>query len=251
MRPLAVVIPARHEAERLPLLLADLAAAPPGLIAELVVVDGGSTDATARAAGLAGARVLRTPPGRGGQLRAGVAATAAPWLLLLHADVRLPQGWAAAIAAAQAVPQGRRGCAWCFDLAVAGPGWSLRWLELAVACRTRLRRLPYGDQGLLLPRALLQRCGGIAPLPLMEDLDLVLRLRRQAAIRPLGLRLLVDGRRWRQLGVLGCAWRNAALRRAWRRGQDPQALARRYTAQGEYQKAQRRFWGSRSQPWAP
>jgi rSAM/selenodomain-associated transferase 2 len=251
MTSLTVVIPARNEAERLPLLLADLAAAPPGLIAELVVVDGGSGDATARAAGLAGARVLRTPPGRGGQLRAGVAATAAPWLLLLHADARLPHGWAESIAAAMAVSQGRGGGAWCFDLAVDSPGWPLRLLELAVTWRTRLRQLPYGDQGLLLPRELLQRSGGIAPLPLMEDLDLVLRLRRQAVIHRLGLPLLVNGRRWRRLGVLGCAWRNAALRRAWRRGQDPAELARRYNAQGEYQKAQRRFWGSSSQPWAP
>lgn len=251
MTALAVVIPARQEASRLPQLLADLAAAPPGLIRELVVVDGGSADATAAAAGLAGASVLQAAPGRGGQLQAGVEASTAPWLLLLHADARLPRGWAAAVAAAMAAPQGDGGCAWCFDLAVAAPGWPLRLLELAVAWRTRIRHLPYGDQGLLLPRALLERCGGIAPLPLMEDLHLVLRLRRQARIRSLGLPLLVDGRRWRRLGVLGTAWRNARLRRAWRRGGDPAELARRYAAQGEYQKAQRRFWGSSSQPWAP
>ena len=228
MSALAVVIPALNEAQRLPLLLADLALAPPALLAERLVVDGGSSDATALAAQLAGARLLRSAPGRGAQLRAGVAATTAPWLLLLHADARLPSGWAEAIARAIATPQGLGGCAWCFDLAVDGAGWSLRLLEQAVAWRTHWRRLPYGDQGLLLPRALLQRCGGIAPLPLMEDLELVLRLRRQASIRSLGLPLRVDGRRWRRLGVLGCAWRNAALRRAWRRGHDPVALARSY-----------------------
>jgi rSAM/selenodomain-associated transferase 2 len=256
MTALAVVIPTRQEASRLPLLLADLRAAPPGLISELVVVDGGSGDATATAAALAGAQVLHTAPSRGGQLRAGVAATTAPWLLLLHGDARLPQGWPCAVGAALAAPQGDGGCAWCFDLAVAGPGLPLRLLELAVFWRTRLRRLPYGDQGLLLPRALLERCGGIAPLPLMEDLELMLRLRRHARIHGLGLPLLVDGRRWRRLGVLGTAWRNAALRQAWRRGCDPAELAKRYAAagsapQGEYQKAQRRFWGSSSQPWAP
>lgn len=256
MTTVAVVIPAHQEAARLPLLLADLAAAPPGLIGELVVVDGGSGDASAAAAGLAGARVLHATASRGGQLRTGVAASTAPWLLLLHADARLPQGWAEAVAAAMRAPQDGGGSAWCFDLAVDGPGWPLRLLELAVAWRTRVRHQPYGDQGLLLSRALLERCGGIAPLPLMEDLDLVVRLRRQTRIRCLGLRLLVDGRRWRRLGVLGTAWRNAALRRAWRRGCDPAELARRYTAagnglQGEYQKAQRRFCGSSSQPWAP
>ena len=246
--PLAVVIPALEEAGRLPLLLADLAAAPAGLVAERVVVDGGSRDGSDRLARLAGARLIRSGPGRGRQLKCGVAASTAPWLLLLHADARLPPAWDQAVAAAMATATG----AWCFDLAVEGSGLSLRLLELAVACRTRLRRLPYGDQGLLLPRSLLTACGGVAPLPLMEDLDLVLRLRRQAPLRCLGLPLQVDGRRWHRHGVLACAWRNAQLRRAWRRGTAEETLARLYYGdpllQGEYQKAQRRFWGSSCHP---
>ena len=104
----------------------------------------------------------------------------------------------------------------------------MRLLERVVAWRSRWRQLPYGDQGLLLPRQLLHAVGGIAPIPLMEDLDLVLRLRQRAAIRCLGQPLTVDGRRWRRLGVLGTARRNAALRRAWRRGCSPDALAARY-----------------------
>jgi hypothetical protein len=111
---------------------------------------------------------------------------------------------------------------------VEGSGLPLRLLEMAVAWRSRWRQLPYGDQGLLLPRRLLDAAGGIAPLPLMEDLDLVLRLRRQATIHSLRLPLRVDGRRWHRLGVLGTARRNAALRRAWRRGCSPDALAARY-----------------------
>ena len=249
---LAVVIPALDEAECLPLLLADLAAAPAGLIAERLVVDGGSGDGTDRLARLAGARLLRSTPGRGQQLGRGIAASTSPWLLLLHADARLPPGWDRAVAAAIAACPPADPAFWCFDLAVAGSGLNLRLLELAVACRTRLRRLPYGDQGLLVSRRLLQACGGVAPLPLMEDLDLVLRLRRRAPLRRLGLPLRVDGRRWRRLGVLACAWRNARLRRAWRQGASAEALARLYygrsSPQGEYQKAQRRFWGSSSQP---
>lgn len=252
---LAVVIPALEEAARLSLVLADLAAAPPGLIAEQVVVDGGSRDGTDRLARLAGARLIRSAAGRGAQLQSGIAATSSPWLLLLHADARLQPGWAEAVIAAiasrsAAARPGDR--AWCFDLAVAGAGLNLRLLELAVACRTRLRQLPYGDQGLLLPRRLLQACGGVRPLPLMEDLDLVLRLRQRAQLRSLGVPLRVDGRRWQRQGVLACAWRNARLRRAWRRGCPADTLARLYYGdrldQGEYQKAQRRFWGSSSQP---
>ena len=230
MAPLAVVIPALREANRLPLLLADLAAAPAGLLAECLVVDGGSGDGTAALARLAGATTLNSPPGRGRQLQRGVAASTAPWLLLLHADARLPAGWGAAVQQAIERSAGahQRPSAWCFDLAVEGSGLPLRLLELAVAWRSRWRQLPYGDQGLLLPRRLLEAAGGIAPLPLMEDLDLVLRLRRQATIRCLPLSLRVDGLRWRQLGVVETARRNAALRRAWRRGCSAEDLAAQY-----------------------
>jgi rSAM/selenodomain-associated transferase 2 len=222
--PLAVVVPALNEAQRLPLLLADLAQAPAALLGDWVVVDGGSSDATARIASLAGARVVHSPAGRGRQLQRGVEATTAPWLLLLHADCRLPAGWAEPVVQAMAMPA----AAWAFDLAVEGHGLPLRLLELAVRLRSQLRQLPYGDQGLLLPRSLLQRAGGVPEIPLMEDLRLIQALQPLAAIRRLGLPLRVDGRRWRRRGVVKTALQNARLRRAWRLGQDPEQLAQLY-----------------------
>jgi rSAM/selenodomain-associated transferase 2 len=221
---LAVVVPSFNEAARLPLLLADLAACPADVMAELVVVDGGSRDGTPQLARLGGAQVMHAQASRGWQLQRGVAATTAPWLLLLHADARLQPGWSEALRRAMAAPE----AVWAFDLAVEGPGVALRLLEWAVRLRSQLRRLPYGDQGLLLPRALLERAGGIPPLPLMEDLLLIQRLQHLAPIRRLGCPLQVNGRRWQRHGVLGTAWRNARLRQAWRRGISPQHLAHRY-----------------------
>ena len=221
---LAVVIPALQEAQRLPLLLADLAA-DDDLVRELVVVDGGSSDATATIAMLGGARLLRCAPGRGGQLALGVAATTAPWLLLLHADARLPADWFLGLRAAiRADPE----AAWAFRLAIEARDPRLRLVEWAVQWRSRSRGLPYGDQGLLLSRQLLTAAGGVAPLPLLEDLELILRLRRLAPIRLLPMALRVDGRRWRRLGVWRTAMANAAIRRAWRRGIPEGELARRY-----------------------
>jgi rSAM/selenodomain-associated transferase 2 len=225
--PIAVVIAARNEAPRLPLLLADLAAAPQ-LLGEILVVDGASADATARVAALAGAAVRACPPGRGRQLALGVASTACPWLLLLHADARLALGWDRAVKAALDQADQPVEAAWYFDLAIAAAHPALRLVELAVALRSRWRQLPYGDQGLLVPRRLLARAGGVAPIPLMEDLELMLRLRRFSRLRPLGARLQVDGRRWQALGVWQTALANARLRRAWRRGIPPEALASRY-----------------------
>ena len=233
---ISIVIAARNEAPRLPLLLADLALGLE-LVAEIVVVDGSSADATTRVAALAGARVLASPPGRGAQLALGIASSRSSWLLLLHADARLPDRWQQAVAKAIDSSGQKDDAAWYFDLAIAAPNPALRIVEAGVALRSRWRQLPYGDQGLLLPRSLLQRAGGLLPLPLMEDLELVLRLRRHCQLRPLGAQLRVDGRRWQQLGVWQTALSNARLRRDWRLGGNPQELANRY-----YQVGDRASW---------
>ncbi|MFM2173617.1 MAG: hypothetical protein RLZZ54_1544 [Cyanobacteriota bacterium] len=221
---LAVVIPALNEGQRLPLLLADLAQVPPTLIRERVVVDGGSDDGTPLIARLAGAQVVQSPAGRGQQLRRGINATTAPWLLLLHADARLCHDWALVVQRALQQAPG----AWAFDLAIDAPGLSLRLLELAVRLRSRWRQLPYGDQGLLVPRSLLEQAGGMPELALMEDLLLIQRLRAITRIRSLQRPLQVDGRRWQRHGVIGTAWRNAQLRQAWRQGISADQLAQRY-----------------------
>lgn len=227
---LSVVIPVLNEAGRLPALLADLAAAAPDGLQEIWVVDGGSDDGSAGLARLGGARVLHCEPGRGAQILHGIRRSEGAWLLLLHADVRLPQGWWPLLQRAMASGQTT---AWAFPLAIEGAGLGLSLVALLTNLRCRLRQLPYGDQGLLLSRALHDRLGGLRPLPLMEDLDFVLRLRQQARIRLLATPLRVDGRRWRRLGVLATAWSNGRLRRAWRRGADAAELARIYRRGGE------------------
>ncbi len=226
--PLDVVIPALNEACGLPPLLADLAAAP-RLVRQVLVVDGGSRDATALVARLGGARVLSSPAGRGEQLRRGVAAGDAPWLLLLHSDVRLPHGWPALLARAIEKGEGR---AWTFHLAIEGDDPALRLVERAVSLRSRWRGLPYGDQGLLISRSLHDRVGGLQALPLMEDLEFALRLRRHRRPELLPAALRVSARRWRRLGVWETVLANARLRRDWRRGVSPAELARRYERSG-------------------
>jgi rSAM/selenodomain-associated transferase 2 len=210
---ISVVIAARNEAARLPLLLADLAMAPQ-LVTEVLVVDGASGDGTPRLAALAGARVLACSPGRGQQLALGVSSSSGAWLLLLHADARLGAGWQAALATAL----GRPPAAWYFNLAIDAPSPALRLVELGVALRSRWRQLPYGDQGLLLPRSLLALAGGVAPIPLMEDLELVQRLRQHTRLRSLGA----------TLGIWQTTLANARLRRAWRRGHRAEQLAAAY-----------------------
>ncbi len=221
--PLAVVIPVLNEASHLPLVLADLAAAS-GILAELLVVDGGSSDGTGAIARLAGARVAGASGGRGAQLALGAQQTTAPWLLFLHGDTRLPPDWAGAVTRALVSPP----AGWYFQLQIEGAGLGLKLLQAGVGLRSRWLQRPYGDQGLLVRRAVYLAAGGFQPLPLMEDLDLVERLASRRRLRCLGPALLVAGRRWRRLGLWGCLWQNWRLRRAWRRGVGAEALAQRY-----------------------
>jgi len=235
---LSVVIPCLNEAARLPLLLADLHRGE--LELEILLADGGSSDATPQVAGQSGARLIKIhPPGRGRQLRAAANQARGDWLLFLHADSRLPLRWSSAVRSLLKT-SAAAASAWYFDLRISPSTPARRLLERAVGLRSSWLQRPYGDQGLLLHRELYARCGGFAELPLMEDLDLVERLSHGADLRPIGLPLTTDGRRWNSDGVIKRSWRNAMLRRRWKQGESAERLAEAYyETQFAYQKPQR------------
>ena len=167
---ISIVIPTLNAAATLPATIDTVAWA-----ADIIVVDGGSSDGTAAIAVGLGATVVAAPRGRGPQLTAGAAAATHDWLLLLHADTRLSSGAEAAMRAHTRKDPTRAGY---FRFALDSADPRARRLERLVAWRCRVLSLPYGDQGLLIHRALLQEIGGIRPLPLMEDVDLVRRIGR-------------------------------------------------------------------------
>lgn len=223
---LSVIIPCLNEAARLPLLLADLLRSE--LSMEILLADGGSSDATTQIAGLVGAHLIEVhPAGRGRQLRAAAAEARGDWLMFLHADSRLSQRWSATITALLQ-RSSAAASAWYFDLLISPSTPARHLLKSAVGLRSRWLQRPYGDQGLLLHRTLYERCGGFAELPLMEDLELVERLCRIADLRRIGLPITTDGRRWQQDGVLRRSWRNAQLRRRWKQGESAEQLAKAY-----------------------
>lgn len=171
--PLSVVIPTLNEAARLPALLDQIVAQ--SLQAEVIVVDGGSTDGTAAAAERRGARLLSSPAGRGRQLAIGADAACGDVLLFLHADSRLPRGAFARIRATldanPAVVGGN------FRLLFDGGDDFSRWLN-GFYRWIRRHGFYYGDSAIFVRRAVYRALGGIRPIALMEDYDFVRRLEK-------------------------------------------------------------------------
>ncbi|MBI2390043.1 MAG: TIGR04283 family arsenosugar biosynthesis glycosyltransferase [Deltaproteobacteria bacterium] len=217
----SVVIPTLDE-ER---LVAETVARAQEIGDEVIVADGGSTDATAARAGAMGARVVAAPRGRGAQLAAGAAVTSGDVLLFLHADVRAPSSARAAMLDALA------------DDAVVGGNFGLRFVPTTFAARcftvaNDLRRralaIHYGDSGLFVRREVYLRVGGFRPAPLFEDWDLSRRLAR--AGRVVYLREVVveaSARRFAHAPLRTLAiW--TALQLGYSLGVAPEHLARLY-----------------------
>ncbi len=216
MMRISAVVPTLNAAATLGRCLQALAEAD-----EIIVSDGGSTDRTLAVAEAAGARVLTGPAGRGGQLARGAQAARHEALLFVHGDTVLASG---AFQSAR-VHLERSSRPACFSLSLDDPAWQARVLERAVSLRTRLFRLPYGDQGLILRREHYLRAGGFRLLPLMEDVDLVGRL---GPITLLPDAALTSAERWRRDGWFRRSARNLLCFALWRAGVSPQRVARLY-----------------------
>ena len=191
---------------------------------DVVVADAGSTDATRAIAEAEGARVVLARKGRGPQIVAGIAAAGKPWVLILHADTRLQSGWRSAAEAHIAADPGKAGY---FRFALDSADPRARRLERMVAWRCRFLGLPYGDQGLLIHRDLLGRVGGMRPLPLMEDVDLVRRLGRRRLV-PLDAVALTSADKWQADGWLRRSGRNLCCLALWFVGVSPRWIVRLY-----------------------
>ncbi|MEO1779047.1 MAG: TIGR04283 family arsenosugar biosynthesis glycosyltransferase [Pseudomonadota bacterium] len=219
--PISVVIPTLNAAASLSDTLAALVEGlDAGLVTELIVSDGGSTDGTQALADAWGANVIEGAPSRGGQLRRGCAAAGAPWLMVLHADTVLEPGWSDVVGA----HLGKTGAGY-FQLRFdRGGSFVAGWANR----RAGWFGLPYGDQGLVMPRTLYDQVGGYPDIPLMEDVAMARALRGH--LHPLDAVAVTSATRYRTQGWIRRGARNLWLLVQYLGGADPHRLAARYRA---------------------
>lgn len=221
---LSIIIPCLNEAECIADTLAALAPAR-SRGAEVIVVDGGSTDGTLDRAVPMADSVISAPRGRAAQMNTGAAQARGEILLFLHADSRPPEATDGLII--DGLKRARR--SWGrFDVTIDGKHPLLRAVGSLMNLRSRLTGIATGDQGIFVTRTLFTAAGGFPDIPLMEDVELSRRMKRFGPPLCLKHRIVTSGRRWETRGVVRTIVLMWRLRLAYWLGADPHRLAVRY-----------------------
>jgi rSAM/selenodomain-associated transferase 2 len=221
--PLSIVIPSLNASvalqRSLPALTEGLSA---GLVRELIISDGGSKDATKQIAEEAGAILLSSTPGRGGQLRRGADAATGDWMLFLHSDTVLSDGWPGAVRAHLS----NADCAAYFRLDFSAQGIAPKVVSGWANLRSSVFGLPYGDQGLLISRTLYEEIGGYRDIPLMEDVAMARALKGRLISLPVVA--MTSAEKYLRDGWVRRGSRNLITQCRYLIGADPEALAHSY-----------------------
>lgn len=235
MNHISVIIPVYNEIETIGGTIDHVRRTAMGQPVEIVVADGGPGHSTLAAIEDGDAVKVDCPPGRGVQMNGGAAMATGDVLLFLHADTRLPDGWPGLIRAAL-TGDVRAGA---FSLAMDSDSPALIIIAFFANLRTRWERVPYGDQAHFMTAELFRELGGYADIPIMEDVEMFLRIRQRGErIAVLRERVLTSPRRYEADGVLKRVLSNWWLRIRYKFGVSPHALAKEYRPHGERQEGE-------------
>lgn len=236
MKPdLSIIIPVLNEAGTLQTTLESLGDPSLGKTIEIVVVDADPGATTLESIHPESTRRLQlktaiSGKGRGIQMNRGAELAAGPILLFLHADTRLPQNAIHAIFSVLKNPSIVGGA---FDLGIRSAKWGYRIIEKVATARSRITRLPYGDQALFIRRDYFHRIGGFAKIPIMEDVELMRRIKQRGdAIHIIDKPVQTDPRRWERDGLVYSTLRNWVLMSLYLMGVSPNKLVRYYEKTG-------------------
>jgi rSAM/selenodomain-associated transferase 2 len=216
---IAVIIPTLNEAAALPDTLASVGAG-----CDITIADGGSDDTSCAIAQQAGAQIVPCTPPRAQQLNAAARQSDADIFVFLHADTRLPKGWQSEIISILQTPNVVLGA---FSLSIANSSVLEAFIARVANRRSRIRQLPYGDQGLFMYRHHFEVLGGFPTVPIMDDYIFVKTAQKLGCIVTSPLVVATSNRRWRKLGVWRTTWRNFCVVLGYRLGV-PLATLQRY-----------------------
>ncbi len=219
---LSIIIPVLNEERTIAATLADLDRVE---AAEVIVVDGGSTDRTAESVRATSARLVVSPRGRAAQMNAGARQAAGDVLLFLHADTKLPAGASRDIRKCMADPRRVGGR---FDIRLDSTRPLLRLVGRMISLRSRLTRVATGDQAIFVRRAVFERLGGFPEIPLMEDVAFSRALKKAGRIACLRARVTSSARRWEQHGPVRTILLMWVLKLLYLAGVPPTRLKRLY-----------------------
>jgi len=223
---LSIIIPVLNEAEGINECISRLQALVGNRSIELIIVDGDPSGSTIQVIHDGTVKKLIAERGRARQMNAGASLASGSLLLFLHADSILPNNAFQSIFSAM---DDEKTVAGAFDLGVASERAVFRITERYVALRTRLTRIPFGDQAIFLRRDFFNKLGGYSDIPLMEDIDLMKRIRKSGdRIVIIPEKVLTSARRWEREGILYCTCRNWLLQILYSLGVSPMRLARWY-----------------------
>lgn len=219
---ISVIIPVLNEAIAIRSVLLKVAEAKN---VEVIIADGGSQDETVAIAQSLGVKVIITIPGRANQMNAGAAVATGTILLFLHADTYLPNNFESLIFSAL---EDSRTIAGAFELQIDAELRGLRLIEKMVNWRSRVLKMPYGDQAIFIKTTVFHEIGGFPNLPIMEDFKLMRQLKRRGRIAILPAAVLTSGRRWQKLGVIKTTLINQLIILGYFFGVPPSQLVRWY-----------------------
>jgi rSAM/selenodomain-associated transferase 2 len=223
---ISIILPVLNEADRINAAINHLRALHDAGNTEIIVVDGDPSGSTIRDVSDRGVKTVKSARGRAIQMNHGASLASGSVLLFLHVDTMLPANAVSLVRTALRDPRAQAGA---FNLGIASTRPVFRITERYVALRTRLTRVPFGDQAIFIRRSCFDSLGGFREIPIMEDVDLMKRIRKRGErIVVVPAQVRTSARRWEREGILSCTFRNWALQLAFALGVKPERLARWY-----------------------